>query len=220
MSLEAVHPPADTEPQDPAFIGALTTEHFVLQSSAATSVTEASSRASLYVFTLSSSLVAMGFSVKTNAFAPLLATILPVIVVLGIFTTVRLVDTGVQNVQILGAIAHIRGYHGTLAPHASSYFPAHDQGDVAEALASMAVKRQPTTALFTMASMISLINSIVAAAGVSLLMARWLPRSGALAVGAALAIVFNSVFFLYQHRRYHSLLEPRPIPGVDARPSA
>ena len=44
-----------------AFMSALVTEHFVLQTAASATVTEAASRTSLYVFSLSSSLVAMGF---------------------------------------------------------------------------------------------------------------------------------------------------------------
>jgi len=46
-----------------AFMSALVTEHFVLQTAASATVTEAASRTSLYVFSLSSSLVAMGFVV-------------------------------------------------------------------------------------------------------------------------------------------------------------
>ena len=105
--------------RDPALLTALTTEHFVLQTAAASTITEASSRASLYVLTLSSSLVAMGFAVRTDAFAQLVATVLPVLVILGIFTMVRLVDTGVQNLQHLIAITRIHGYYRTLTPDAA-----------------------------------------------------------------------------------------------------
>lgn len=181
---------------------ALTTEQFVLQSAASTAVTEASARASLYVLTLSSSLVAIGFAVQTDAFAPLVSTILPVIVVLGLFTTVRLVDTSVENVQLLSAIAHIRSYYRTLAPDAASYFPAAGPDEAAEALASLGVKRGPSAAMFTMASMISLINSVVAAACVTLLTAQWWRRPVAFASGVVVAIAFTTVFFRYQSSRY------------------
>jgi hypothetical protein len=191
--------------RDPTFITAVTTEHFVLQSAAATTVTEAASRASLYALTLSSSLVAMGFTVKTKAFAPLAATILPVIVVLGIFTTVRLVDTGVQNVQILGSIARIRQYYRTLASDGSYYFPSYADSDIDEALATLATKRTPTTALFTTASMIAVMNSVVTAAGVTLLLSKWITRLDAVLAGAAVALVFVAVFLTYQNKRYNAL---------------
>jgi hypothetical protein len=191
--------------RDPAFVTAVTTEHFVLQSAAATTVTEAAGRASLYALTLSSSLVAMGFTVKTNAFAPLAATILPVIVVLGVFTTVRLVDTGVQNVQILSAIARIREYYRSLASDGSYYFPSQAQTDVDEALASLATARRRTTVLFTTASMVAVINGVVAAAGVTLLLNKWVSTLAAVLSGAVVAVMFVAIFLWYQNKRYSSL---------------
>ena len=107
-----------------AFLTALTTEHFVLQTAASTTVTEASARASLYLMTLSSSLVAIGFASGTKAIEPLISTVIPLVVVLGVFTTVRLVDTGVENVASLTKIARIRSYYRTLSPDASLYFPS------------------------------------------------------------------------------------------------
>jgi hypothetical protein len=50
------------------FTTALTTEHFVAQTAASATVIEASARASLYLMTLSSSLVAIGFTSGTRAF--------------------------------------------------------------------------------------------------------------------------------------------------------
>jgi hypothetical protein len=106
-----------------AFMSALITEHFVLQTAARATVTEAASRTSLYVFSLSSSLVAMGFvSQFQQTFHLFAATILPALLVLGVFTTVRLVDTGIENQQFLRGIARIRGYYRTLTPDAALHF--------------------------------------------------------------------------------------------------
>ena len=87
----------DEQARRTAFMSALVTEHFVLQSVASTTVGEAGSRASLYVFSLSSSLVAMGFTAETDAFPTLVAAVLPALFVLGWFTVVRLVDTSVGS---------------------------------------------------------------------------------------------------------------------------
>jgi hypothetical protein len=208
-SSGAPGPALDGPARAGAFITAVTTEHFALQSAASTTVTEASSRASLYVLTLSSSLVAIGFTVNTDGFGPLVATILPVIVMLGIFTTVRLVDTGVQNLQLLSSIAHIRTYYRTLAADAATYFPARAGDDTADAFASMALKRRPATALFTIASMVSLINSVVAAAGATLLVDQWTVIAVALVAGAIVAIAFTTIFYLYQNDRYRAFHEGR-----------
>src|SRR5438552_12199600 len=120
----ALDNPSSPERQT-AFMSALVTEHFVLQTAASATVTEAASRTSLYVFSLSSSLVAMGFvSQFPETFRLFAAAILPALFVLGLFTTVRLVDTGIENQQFLRGIARIRGYYRTLTPDARVYFSA------------------------------------------------------------------------------------------------
>ena len=112
-------PPApaggDAEQQS-AFMSALVTEHLALQAAASTTVSEAAGRAALYLSVLSSSLVAMGFaSQSAHRFSLFAATVIPAVVVLGLFTTMRLVDTGIQNVAFLAGIARIRGYYPDVA---------------------------------------------------------------------------------------------------------
>jgi len=51
----------DDKEQQTAFMSALVTEHFVLQTAASATVNEAGARTSLYVLSVSSSLLAMGF---------------------------------------------------------------------------------------------------------------------------------------------------------------
>ena len=43
---------------------------------------------------------------------------------LGVFTSVRLVDTAVENMQSLAGIARIRGYYRSLTPEAAAFFAA------------------------------------------------------------------------------------------------
>ena len=196
-----------------ALLTALTTEHFVLQTAASTTVTEASARASLYLMTLSSSLIAIGFTFGSAAFAPLIGTVTPVIVLLGIFTVVRLVDTGVENVASLTAIARIRSFCRTLGPTAALYFPSPGDSDD-EALyritASPQPKRPPNgkwmgaKSLFTMASMIAVPNSIVAGAGVTLAFRQMGSGAVAFVVGALVVCTFLGAFLWYQNGRYQA----------------
>ncbi len=199
-----------------ALLTALTTEHFVLQTAASTTVTEASARASLYLMTLSSSLVAIGFTFGSAAFGPLVGTVTPVIVLLGIFTIVRLVDTGVENVASLTGIARIRSFYRTLGPTAAIYFPSPANSDD-EALSRITANHKPkpptrrqwmgTKSLFTMASMIAVPNSIVAGAGVTLAV-RQIGGTAfpalAFVVGAVVVCVFLGVFLWYQNSRYQA----------------
>ena len=86
------------EKESQAFMSALTTEHFALQTAANATVSDAAARSSLYVFALSSSLVAIGFASRSReVFMPFIAVVLPGVFLLGVFTVVRLVDSALAN---------------------------------------------------------------------------------------------------------------------------
>jgi hypothetical protein len=194
----------DDQAQRSALLSALVTEHFVLQTATSTSVTESASRSSLYLMSLSSALVAMGFVSQTpDAFVPFVATVLPALFVMGVFTVFRLVDNAVENLLFLSGIARIRGYYRELAPDAGEYF-APEQGRWPEHTV-LARRRGPVPLLFTSASMIAFINSIVAGAGIALLGNELLHgRQTALAVlcGVAVALALMAAFFGFQRWRY------------------
>jgi hypothetical protein len=202
----------EAESRDPgpsaALMSAIVTEHFVLQSAASTTVSEALGRSSLYLSALSSSLIALGFASQTpGLLLPFAAAALPTVFVLGVFTTVRLVGTGVQNVLFLSSISRIRGYYRTLDPEAARYFARWDagEGETDDALGSLAVKAGPMAGLFTAASMIAIINGVLAGVCLALLTYNVVTDHhlpAALAVGLVSAAASFTVFFRYQHHRY------------------
>jgi hypothetical protein len=189
-----------------AFMSALTTEHFVLQTAASSTTSEAAGRASLYVVTLSSSLVAMGFASQSRqVFIPFAATVLPAVFLLGVFTVFRLVDTGLESMLFLTGIARIRSYYRTLTPEAAEYFSA-ERGRWPETQSAPALRLGTLVAFFTTnASMVAFINSIVAGAGVGLLVGYRFP-SGRTALslpsGVATAVALMAAFLAYQRWRY------------------
>lgn len=198
-----------------AFMSALITEHFVLQTAASTTVSEEGSRATLYVMALSSSLVAMGFTVQSShAFVPFVSTVLPAVFLLGVFTIVRLVDTGLQNMQLRSGMARIRRYYRTLSPEAGLYILDWGAGEdeTAEAVATLSVahRRDWLIGFFTIASMVAAINSIVAGAGIALLTVGILGDDHvvlAVLLGALIALAHTGTFYAYQRRRYRARLE-------------
>lgn len=186
-----------------AFMSALVTEHSVLQTAASATVSEAASRTSLYVFSLSSSLIAMGFvSQSPETFRLFAAAILPALFVLGLFTIVRLVNTGIENVHLLRGIARIRAYYRTLTPEAAAYFSA-DGGRWPEAHA--VPLWSGVGVLTTAASMIAFINSIVAGTGVTLLASSLFGGDQTrlvVGLGVAATVMLMAVFLAYQRWRY------------------
>jgi hypothetical protein len=196
----------DEAQRQAAFISALTTEHTVLQAASGATFTDAAARSSLYVFSLSSSLVAMGFAASSReAFLPFAAAVLPALFVLGVFTVVRLVDSVIENQRYLDGIARIRGYYRTLTPEAAELFAASGGrwpeygAEPSQALGSL------VAFLTTTATMVAYITSVVAGAGVALLSHNALApgRVGvALALGAAAAVALMALFLVFQRWRF------------------
>jgi hypothetical protein len=193
------------KPEQAALLSVLTTEHFVLQTAYSATISEAAARSTLYVMALSSSLVAMGFlSQSRELFAPFAATVLPVVFLLGLFTVVRLVDTGLESMHYLTGIARIRGFYRTLGEEAAQHFTP-EQGRWPE-VESPALRLGALSAfLGTTASMIAVINSVVAGAAASLLAQMFAPASPrwlGIMAGAATALGLIVAFLAYQRWRF------------------
>jgi hypothetical protein len=106
-------------PDPEQLLTALSTEHFTLQGARSQTMSESSARASVYVFAVSSALVALSFIGQLsdvgdvfNAFA---LTVLPTLYLLGIVTFVRLVECGAEDFRYGLAINRIRHYYEEVA---------------------------------------------------------------------------------------------------------
>jgi hypothetical protein len=195
------------------FVGALTTEHYVLQSAAGTAISEAGTRATAFVLTVSSSMVAVGFTVHDErVFWPFISAVLPLLFGLGVVTTVRLVETGLQGLMYQRAIARIRRYYRNLDSDHSVYFGKYsrhsDPADTTEALAMLAAKRSPE--VFSIAFTAALITTAIAGIGAALLIVR-LAGTDALPIaypaGVAVFAVLMVVFFRYERARYRDVVD-------------
>jgi hypothetical protein len=204
----------DEEARQRVLMSALTTEHLVLQTAASSLNIEASARSSLYMLALSSCLVAIGFTSQSPAvFIPLVASVLPAVFLLGIFTVVRLVDASLEYMQHLKSIARIRNYYRTISPEAAAYFAA-DSGRWPETKSIPTLRLGPLFAyLSTISSMIAFVNNVVAGAGITILASNLLDRDRAwLAppIGIISVVLLTIAFLIYQHWRFS-------IFGVNAR---
>jgi hypothetical protein len=202
-----------------AFEAALNNEYFVLQSSRGNTVAESGARASLYVLALSSTLVATGFVAQSrSALGPFLAVVLPTLFVLGLFTVVRLVDTGVENRSCLQFMARIRRHYAELAPEAPQFFGSGPDAG-ASPLAAVAAGRGKRAGLFTIASMIAVVNAVVGGAGITLLVAHLRGGFGQglilpIAVGVLVGLSLMAAFLVYQDRRYGPVVSGPPGEGA------
>jgi hypothetical protein len=189
---------ADEKPP-PDFMGALGTEYFVLQSTASSTISESGSRVSIYLSSLASGLVALGFSSSSpRAFASLAFTVLPTVFVLGWFTIVRLIDTSVANVVSLRRMELIRQYYAALAPIAPAYFGVGDAPT-----ARHGVQYGRWSFLFTMASMVITVNCVLGGATIALLcdLAFKAPLPAAAGIGVVAGLAMLVLSLRYEHRR-------------------
>jgi hypothetical protein len=189
----------DGKPPPREFMSALVAEHSVLQSAASATISESGSRVNIYLSALSSGLVAIGFaSSSPHALASLAFTVLPTIFVLGLFTVVRLIDTSVANIVSQRRMELIRRYYAALHSAGAGYFTADDS-----LAGNHGVRYGKWSFLFTMASMVIVVNSVLGGATAALIarLAVKAPLPVATGSGVAVGIVLLALSLLHEHHR-------------------
>jgi hypothetical protein len=168
-----VDEPSSAELDRAALVTLLTTEHFTLQGSRASTISESSSRAALYVGALSSSLIALGFlgqaSEFDTSFDIFALVVLPTVYVLGLFTHVRVVQSSIEDIFYGRAINRIRGVYRQLAGSKARYFLLGGHDDVYGVLANMGIGKPSRWQLYlTLGTMVAVVNSVVGGTTVAL----------------------------------------------------
>ena len=156
---------------------------------------------------MSSAVVAFGFfAAARHGLTPVVATVLPALIILGVFTFVRLVETSVENVVFLRRMEAIRSYYATLDPAAAAFFAS--AGDSATAaLASTGMRSGLIEMFFTGASVIAAVTSILAGVGAALLLdIADVPLIAAVAAGVVVAFSAYGLHMLWMYRRGRSAM--------------
>jgi hypothetical protein len=202
-----------------ALLTALTTEHYALQGSRTSVVSEISGRSALYLTSLSSGLIALGFigqvSRTGTAFRLFALTVTPVLFFLGLVTYFRVLQRSLEDLFYARAINRIRQYYLRLAGEDARYFLLSGSDDVAGVFANMAVWAPGLqTFLSSSASMIAVVNAVVGGTGVGLLLSLAAGFSIAVAAagGGAFTVAVGIVLVGYERRAFSSAfarLEPQ-----------
>jgi hypothetical protein len=205
----------EQQAREQAFISALTTEQFVLQAARSANVGEMTGRGTIYMGAVSSSLIALGFLAQVvSRLEPFVAAVVPAVFLLGEFTFAALVRNTLENLVLLGQMQRIRGYYRSLVPEAEEFFgQAAEAERVSAAMATVGLRARPVGMLFTGASVVAAINSVVGGVGLALLVAKMagLATGAALAVGSTAAVVLFGLHLLYQQQRAASLVLRPPV---------
>jgi hypothetical protein len=213
------------EPDRQELLTALTTEHFTLQGARSRVMTESASRAALYISSVSSTLIALGFlgqiSDVGDPFVVFALTVLPTLYVLGVFTFVRLVECDAEDFLYGLAINRIRSYYKQRAGDHAKLFMLSGHDDAPGVLASMGVPLEGRKPFFGFGTVVAIINSVVGGSAVALAAGTVAsaPLAVAVSIGAAVAI-FSLVTLLRVAARLmgnlvggHEVLFPSPLAG-------
>jgi hypothetical protein len=138
-----------------------TTEHFNLQTARASTVSEATGRASIYLAAVSSSLIALGFIGQMArlgpAFRAFALILLPVLAFVGVVTFERLVQSSIEDMAYARRIARLRAFYLALAPELEPY--------VLSVGGRESLRRPSRWQLaLTTAGMVAVVNSVVVGA--------------------------------------------------------
>jgi hypothetical protein len=193
---------ADAEPNLAALNSAVGTELVVLQSVASSTIAEAGTRSTIYLSTLASGLVDIGFAGRSPALlATLTFTVFPTVFMLGWFTVVRLVDTSVENITVRRRMVRIREHFVSLHPSGPDLISL-DNPRTGE----LGVRYLRSSFLFTMASMVGAVNSVLGGALVALLVifGGGAPPFLAQTSGVIVGLTLLTATLTYERRRIRS----------------
>jgi hypothetical protein len=154
----------------------MTTEHSTLQGTRGITVSEANSRVSSYLLSVSSTLVALAFvgqiSRLGSAFFVFGLVLFPSVFVLGLFTFERVLQSGLEDLLCVREIQRIRHYYVEQAPELADYFLMSTHDDAAGMAHDMGIVPSRIWTYFqpllSTSGMVAVINSILAGVFVGL----------------------------------------------------
>jgi hypothetical protein len=194
-----------------ALLTMLTTEHFTLQGARSGTITESLGRSTIYLGSLSASLVAIALVLRgddaVDDFRLFALVILPALVFLGTVTFVRVVETGIEDAIYAQAINRIRHYYLELAGDDARYFVLGGHDDLQGSLANMGLSPSPWRPFFSIASVVALINSMVAGALAGITLDIVAPRAIALLAGTVIAVAALGIHFRLGSGRFARAME-------------
>ena len=219
-------------PDRQELLTALTTEHFTLQGAKAQTAGESASRASLFILSVSSTLVALGFigppSESGQTFDVFALTVLPTLYLLGVFTFVRVVECGAEEYRYGVAINRIRGYYKQIAGDQARLFLLSGHDDGAGVFANAAVPVEGRRQWFSFATVVAVIDSVVGGSAIAIAIGVIFDAPLGVCAAAGGAVGLLSLVLLLRHAE-HLLQErtsdagalfPTPSPDGPATPRA
>lgn len=201
----------------PAVLPIITTEHFNLQTVRASTTAEAVGRASMYLATVSTALVALSFAGQATQFSQAFVIFGTVtfasLFLLGVMTFDRTLQVSIEDHQAARRMNRLRQLYLELAPGLGDYLapPAADN-ETATVLSATGIKANSIQLLLTVAGMVSVINSVVVGVVAGALMLRIFPDHNWSAAALGFAAFATSLAVHQRFQRIRRKNSPSPLP--------
>ena len=192
----------DAAAQTNFLMQALGNQYGMLQSARGATISESSSRSSLYLTTLSASVIGLSFVAQASkfgdAFFIFAVAILPVVFFLGVVTYYRVLQTGVEDVIYARAMSKIQKFYSEIDPAQADLFHATSVDQVGlRHLGLFALRWQQ---FLSSAATVAIVNSVVAGVLVALAVAYVFQPAplAAIVVGVVAAFLISVAFLRHQ----------------------
>ena len=205
-----------------AVVSFVTTEHFTLQTARSNTITEANGRATAYLTTVSSVIVALAFIGQVaklgTAFYAFAFVLLPALFFVGVATFDRVLQTSIEDGLLAMRINRLRRFYLDFGPGLANYLATPVPEDEPEAaMRQHAARGGRWQTVLTVAGMIGVINSVVLGVLVALVLGRLVDALWVSIAAGALAFVASAL----GHERHHARVwwgpQPRRAVSVDRR---
>jgi hypothetical protein len=200
----------------PATVTFVTTEHFTLQGARAATISESTSRATMFLSAVSGGLVALGLvatATRTGAAFYMFGLILlPTLAFVGLATFHRALQSGIEDLGYAQRIARLRDYYLDHAPEVAGYLP----GPV-ERLPAPGLGIRLWQQFVTVAGMVAVITAVLSGSAGGLLTAVVAGHSlvAALLVGVAVAAAVLTGLMRYQNQAWIQASVASPFPDPE-----
>lgn len=194
----------------------ITTEHFTLQTARSATISDANGRSSLFLSTVSSSLVALAFTgqidTSMSLFFLFALVLFPALIFLGIVTFARVLQSAIEDTIYARAINRLRHLYVEMAPQLADYFLLSTNDDAASTLRNAGITPGRWQMFLTTAGMIGVINSVLIGAFAGLVAGfRGLPTTLWLVAGVAVFAISMLLHLRYQWRRWSQVEARLPV---------
>jgi hypothetical protein len=194
--------PRSTDEYDPrsAAVSFVTTEHFVLQGSRASTIAESTGRANMFLAAVSGGLVALGLVATASslgaAFFGFGLVLLPTLAFVGLVTFERTLQTSMEDTEYARRIALLRRYYFEHAPEIAPYLLSVPP---AERLLMQRVPGDRWQGYRTVAGMVAVITAVLAGSTAALAAILIFDHSLAAAVIAGAAVALPVMIAMIRH---------------------